>query len=674
MRSLRLFGLGVKLSIAGGRAAIVRLVLMSMGLAIGATLLLGALGVAPALSAYDRRQEERTGIVLQEPSGGVQDATLRSWIWTTFEGRDVSVVAVRGIGQPPIPPGIPRLPGPGEVFASPALAQLLADPGAALLRPRVPGRINGTIAPEGLLEPQDLIAYVGMSRQIDPPRSWVETVTSFTPAASGVAPVDLAAIILLVVSVLAVLVPIALFVLTATRLSASTREARLAAVRLAGATQGQVRLLAAAENAVPAIAGAVLAIPSFVLARGAGIATLARIVGHGFFVSDLTPPAPAVFGVLVGLPLFAVAVAVLTLRRVVVSPLGIVRRSRQVRRGWYWPVILGAGLLALGITTLERGPLLRLSGPIPGVLIGATLLTILIGLAGSAPWLGSLAARALGASRAPTSILLGARRLEAEPTSAGRVVVSVAVLVALAAVGEAIFLSASETWYAMPPGLAALEPNDVVARPFGHYPQRVETWSSLEQVPGVESVHVSNRPPGFGTCGPACVAVVETDGNPDTVEKIRNALGPFSYAQTAAEARGEATSNDSSRIAQLLLLAMLFVLVVTAANLLLSTIDGMMERRRPLAILSAIGVPAAVIRRSVLFQVALPLGAALVLGGSVGLAVTTLVFKIASEPVLLPIKPLVLTAAAAGVAVLLVTAAALPWVRVVRRPELLRSE
>jgi len=673
MRSLRLFGLGVKLSIAGGRAAVVRLVLMSMGLAIGATLLLGALGVEPALRAYDRRQEERTGIVLQEPSGGVQDATLRSWIGTTFEGRDVSVVAVRGIGQPPIPPGIPRLPGPGEVFASPALAQLLADPGAALLRPRVPGRIDGTIAPEGLLEPQDLIAYVGTSRQIDPPRSWMETVTSFTPAASGVAPVDLAAIILLVVSVLAVLVPIALFVLTATRLSASTREARLAAVRLAGATQAQVRLLAAAENAVPAIAGAVLAIPSFVLARGAGIGTLARIVGHGFFVSDLTPPAPAVFGVLVGLPLFAVAVAVLTLRRVVVSPLGIVRRSRQLRRGWYWPVILGAGLLALGITTLERGPLLRLSSPIPGVLIGATLLAILIGLAGSAPWLGWLAARALGASRAPTSILLGARRLEAEPTSAGRVVVSVAVLVALAAVGEAIFLSASET-YAMPPGLAALEPNDVVARSFGHYPQRVKTWSSLEQVPGVEAVHVSNRLPDYGTCGRACIAVVDTDGNPDTVERIRNALGLEGYAQTAAEARGEATSNDWSRIARLLLLAMLFVLVVTAANLLLSTIDGMMERRRPLAILSAIGVPAGVIRRSVLFQVALPLGAALVLGGSVGLAVTTLVFKIASEPVFLPIRPLVLTAAAAGVAVLLVTAAALPWVRVVRRPELLRSE
>ena len=82
---------------------------------------------------------------------------------------------------------------------------------------------------------------------------------------------------------------------------------------------------------------------------------------------------------------------------------------------------------------------------------------------------------------------------------------------------------------------------------------------------------------------------------------------------------------------------MLFVLVVTAANLLLSTIDGMMERRRPLAILSAIGVPAGVIRRSVLFQVALPLAAALVLGGSVGLAVTALVFKIASEPVLLPL-------------------------------------
>jgi hypothetical protein len=339
-------------------------------------------------------------------------------------------------------------------------------------------------------------------------------------------------------------------------------------------------------------------------------------------------------------------------------------------------VILGAGLLALGITTLERGPLLRLASPIPGVVIGTDLLAILIGLAGSAPWLGWLAARVLRGGRVSTSVLLGARRLEAEPTSVGRVVVSVAVLVALASVGEAIFLSASEP-YAIPTGLAAMKPNEVVARSYGHYLQRVKTWSSLREVPGVRAINVSNRLPDYGTCGRACIAVVETDGNPDTVERIRNAIGLEGYAATAAEARDQAISDASSnygRVARMLLLAMLFVLVVTAANLLLSTIDGMMERRRPLAILSAIGVPAAVIRRSVLFQVALPLAVALVLGGSVGLAVTTLVFKIASEPVSLPIRPLVLTAAAAGFVVLLVTAAALPWVRVVRRPELLRSE
>jgi ABC-type antimicrobial peptide transport system permease subunit len=125
---------------------------------------------------------------------------------------------------------------------------------------------------------------------------------------------------------------------------------------------------------------------------------------------------------------------------------------------------------------------------------------------------------------------------------------------------------------------------------------------------------------------------------------------------------------------ELLELALVLVLIVTAANLLVSTVDGMMERRRSLAVLSAIGVAPGTLRRSILVQVAVPLATSLVLGVPAGLAVTRLLFKIADQPVSLPVQPLLITAAAAGAMVLLVTAAAFPWVRIVRRPELLRTE
>jgi hypothetical protein len=676
MKSLRLLGLGLKLAISGGRTAVARLGLMSIGLGVGVTLLLGALSVPPALSAYDHREGVFYGTVDTEANADkATDVTLRWWLGTRFDGRQVLVIAVRGVGEAPIPVGIPSLPAAGEVFASPKLASLLSGDAGALLRPRVPGRVVGTIAPEGLLEPDQLVSYVGASPNLSIPARWEpEVVTSFAPADRGQGPpVDLGTIVLLCVTVIAVLFPIAMFILTAIRLSASTREARFAAVRLAGGTQAQVRTLAAAETAIAAVVGAVIALPLLQLARPAGNAILSAVVGHEFFPGEFAPSAPVVVVVLLIVPVFATLVAVLAMRRVVVSPLGIVRRSQRGRRGLLWPVALAGGLLGLVAAALARDAVFDLASPIPGVLIGAALLLVLIGLAGTAQWLGWLGSRAIARARPSPAMMLGARRLEAEPTSAGRVVMSVAVLIAVGAVAEGILLSTT-TYDSVTPGVAALRPSEVVVQAYGNGRQNAELWRSLEPLPGVRSLAVSRMLPDGGTCSRNCVAIVQTDGRPETVERIRNAVRWLGEARTTQEVLADRTSDEPVRMVRLLELAMLLVLLVTAANLLVSTVDGMMERRRPLAVLSAIGVPNGVVRRSILFQVALPLGAALGLGASIGLAVTGLVFRIAKEPPVFPVAPLLLTTGLAAATVLLVTAASLPWIRIVRRPELLRSE
>lgn len=63
---------------------------------------------------------------------------------------------------------------------------------------------------------------------------------------------------------------------TATRLSAANRERRLAAVRLAGATQGEVRLFAGIESGVAAAIGTLAGIPLFLLLR--------RLLAHGLIL------------------------------------------------------------------------------------------------------------------------------------------------------------------------------------------------------------------------------------------------------------------------------------------------------------------------------------------------------------------------------------------------------
>ena len=65
----------------------------------------------------------------------------------------------------------------------------------------------------------------------------------------------LMAVLMIVLAVIGALVPVAVFVSTATRLSAARREQRLAALRLVGATASQVTRLAAVEALFVSVIG-----------------------------------------------------------------------------------------------------------------------------------------------------------------------------------------------------------------------------------------------------------------------------------------------------------------------------------------------------------------------------------------------------------------------------------
>ena len=61
----------------------------------------------------------------------------------------------------PVPPGIPRDPGPGQYYASPALAALLRSTPADQLADRYPGRLAGTIGDAALPSPNSLVIIIG---------------------------------------------------------------------------------------------------------------------------------------------------------------------------------------------------------------------------------------------------------------------------------------------------------------------------------------------------------------------------------------------------------------------------------------------------------------------------------------------------------------------------------
>jgi ABC-type antimicrobial peptide transport system permease subunit len=173
--------------------------------------------------------------------------------------------------------------------------------------------------------------------------------------------------------------------------------------------------------------------------------------------------------------------------------------------------------------------------------------------------------------------------------------------------------------------------------------------------------------------------VVTTDGRADTVENVRAVL-PLDLAmsaQTVAE-RVQAAASVYLGYRRAVTIGIVLALLVGAASLAVTTADAVAERRRSLATLVALGTPLRVLRRTVLLQTAAPMltNVVVTLAAAAVASACYLGVTETSNPAgaALPWGSWALTALAAVVAVLLATAATLPLVSAVGRPEALRAE
>jgi MFS family permease len=201
-------------------------------------------------------------------------------------------------------------------------------------------------------------------------------------------------------------------VASAARLTAARRERRLAAIRLAGATPGQVAGMVAAETSVSAIAGALLGLALSPALHG--LATFVPWGGGTWQASDFTLPVGLTVFLVIALPVLVVLAAALGLRRVLKTPLGAV--SSHARKPLHWWRLLAlpiaGGFFLYAVKTAGSG-----SGPGP-VFLGLALLVASAALVG--PWVTS----AVGGTfvrvwRKPAGLLAG-RRLRDDPKGAYR--------------------------------------------------------------------------------------------------------------------------------------------------------------------------------------------------------------------------------------------------------------
>jgi hypothetical protein len=130
---------------------------------------------------------------------------------------------------------------------------------------------------------------------------------------------------------------------------------------------------------------------------------------------------------------------------------------------------------------------------------------------------------------------------------------------------------------------------------------------------------------------PVQTLFVPTDGTTAAQERVRTlaaAAAPLTRSKTSFDLASRPVVLDA--VTDLLPYAMIFVLILTACSLTVSVITGVLERRRPFALLRASGVRLGELRRIVLLETGAPLLVTLVLG--VGLAtVQSLAFVPPSE-------------------------------------------
>jgi FtsX-like permease family protein len=403
--------LGLRLTVRGGREALVRLLITAGAVAIGVAILLIVLADLNAFRTTSGRPcwECTAGAGGARPGAG---AELWNYSNEVYADQTIERLDVAALGRhAPVPPGIAHLPGPGQFYASPALAALLRRVPRAELGARFPGTLAGTIGERALTGPDELVVMVGRTPAQLAALPQTQRVTAIA-VHSGKQVWTSFFRDAFVVGAVAFVLPILVLIGTATRLAAARLEQRYAALRLIGSTGGQLAVIAAVDAFVSALLGVLAGIVVFALVRPAVADT--AITSARYFSNQVTLTALDYVAVLVVIPVTSAVAAVLSLRRVRISPLGVSRRVAPKPPG-VWrlaPLVAGAVLFAVGAAKTSH----RAISP----LIFVGLLLVMAGLIIAGPYLTERAARLLRALAGGAGSLLAARRLADNPRAAFR--------------------------------------------------------------------------------------------------------------------------------------------------------------------------------------------------------------------------------------------------------------
>jgi hypothetical protein len=674
--------LAVRLAFSGGREQFVRLVVTAAGVGLGVLLLLVAAVTFPAFQAHEARAGwTDTSVSNVRPAQDESQTDPLLWRMRDdgFDGRDLLRVDVAPLGpHSPVPPGLRRLPGPGELAVSPALARLLADVPTAQLADRFPGRIAATVGRAALQGPDSLVVFVGSDPAQLAGQPGVIQVRSIEGAPRTAAPTRYGRV-LIGIGAAALLLPILVLIATATRLAAARREERLAAMRLIGALPRQVRMIAAIEAAVSALCGSVLGFAGFAIVRP--YAARINVDGSPFFPSDLHLRWPYAALIGIGVPALCALAALVSLRTAQLDPLGVTRKATRKPAAWWRVLPLAAGTIGFVLTL----PILTDTTGDGAVWLVATVMALLIvGIVIIGPWLTTGVGKVLIWTSRRAATTLAGHRLTADPSASFRSISGLVLAVFLVTLTSAL---SSATQAQLPdPGRIAL-PAGTVGTDFADHatvplpadrtnalvarlrtlpgvtavvdlradtdPSRVVTRcanlraAALADCPDpAATVSIDARGLAGGDLGdvridttaateslPMLGLLVTTNARPSAIESARTAIEAATNdaAPTLPWAFGELKGQNDRQADQLTRIGdsvLLVTLVIAGFSLAVSVTGGLVERKRPFALLRLAGMRSRDLSWVLIVETTAPLIGIAATSVLLGLAVAADVLKV----------------------------------------------
>ncbi|MDI6024175.1 permease [Leucobacter sp. UT-8R-CII-1-4] len=209
----------------------------------------------------------------------------------------------------------------------------------------------------------------------------------------------------------------------AAKLSARRRDHRLATLRLLGATSTTTSALAVLEAASIALIGSIVGV---LLALAASpLIGLIHFRGEALGTAAVLLPVWAAIAVVLAVVIIATLSAVLSLRRVNISPLGVALKQQAPSLPWLPALIAVVGIILASLVMSNIASLGGLAGMITGIGIALTITLFAIDVIGT--WVLGMFARRLAKKAQKPAQMLGARAILESPRAAWRQLSGVAV-------------------------------------------------------------------------------------------------------------------------------------------------------------------------------------------------------------------------------------------------------